>query len=268
MEQKKTLWIIAATGVFLLVVIGAAMILYSPNNYTAPAVASVTPVRQIPSGGWSEPSAQPSAAMTEAPVSSETGLPATAVPPVIVQKDQPSENANTPQQIDKLTVISGTTNVYGINGIDSGTTTIDLNTIKAAAAEQSTTDQKPAAVTAVTAPVEKEIQKPAAAPAKKTAKPAAVKTPAKAVPLAPKYWVQAASFSAKKLADNARSVLSENKIPAEVFTFTNSKNQVFYRVRVGPYTTKSEAEYWKSKIVQIDEFKDSKSYITDSSAAK
>ena len=63
-------------------------------------------------------------------------------------------------------------------------------------------------------------------------------------------------------------VLAENKIPAEVFTYTDAKKQVFYRVRVGPYTTKTEASFWKEKILKIDQFKDSKAYVTDSSASK
>ena len=51
-------------------------------------------------------------------------------------------------------------------------------------------------------------------------------------------------------------------------TYAYNKEKLFYRVRVGPYTTKSEAEYWKNKILQIEQFKDSKAYITDTSAAK
>jgi len=53
-----------------------------------------------------------------------------------------------------------------------------------------------------------------------------------------------------------------------VFTYKDSKGNLFYRVRVGPYTTKSEAEYWKNRIEAIDLFAKSGSYITNSSAAK
>jgi len=77
-----------------------------------------------------------------------------------------------------------------------------------------------------------------------------------------KYWVQAASYTSKKTADLARATLDENRIPAEVFTYKDGKNNLFYRVRVGPYMTKSEAEYWQNRICKIDSFKDSKSYIT------
>jgi hypothetical protein len=46
MEQKKTLWIIAAVSVFLLVVMGAAMILYNPSAGASRKVASIKPVEK------------------------------------------------------------------------------------------------------------------------------------------------------------------------------------------------------------------------------
>ena len=68
--------------------------------------------------------------------------------------------------------------------------------------------------------------------------------------------------ASKKSAELARTTLGENQITAEVFTFKDSKNKLYYRVRVGPYTTKSEAEYWKNRIVSNENFKNSNSYIT------
>ena len=75
------------------------------------------------------------------------------------------------------------------------------------------------------------------------------------------YWVQVTSLTSRKSADTAREVLDENKITADVFTYTDAKGQLFYRVRVGPYTTKSEAEYWQAKIARIDTFKNTSSYV-------
>ena len=86
--------------------------------------------------------------------------------------------------------------------------------------------------------------------------------------IADRFWVQAASFSEKKKADEARLILDENKIQCEVFTYTDVKGNLFYRVRVGPYTTKSEAEYWKTRLETIPEFKSSGCYVTNSSATK
>ncbi|QTQ12219.1 SPOR domain-containing protein [Treponema parvum] len=290
MEQKKILWIIAATGVFLLVVIGAAIILYSPSNYPAPAVASLhVPVQSAPAPGI-QPQTQGQ---------TPTDSPSTEFAPRNTYPEAPNgqlQGQDRLQQIGELTVISGTTNVYGVNAPDR-TTTIDLNTLKNMDEKSGYTMQTAPETTAepVADPnktVSKaadnadnvKTQKPAAG-TKTSVKPATAKTgsasstaagkakpvtkpAAKATSPAPKYWVQAAAFSAKKSADNAREILSENKIPAEIFTYTDSKKQVVYRVRIGPYTTKSEAEYWKNKIVQIEQFKDSKAYITDSSAAK
>ena len=75
------------------------------------------------------------------------------------------------------------------------------------------------------------------------------------------YWVQVSSYAAKKNADEARAELDKNQIPCEVFTFTKD-GKLYYRVRVGPYTTKKEAEYWKQRIDSIDMFKGAGSYVT------
>lgn len=83
-----------------------------------------------------------------------------------------------------------------------------------------------------------------------------------------RFWVQAASYTSKKNADEARAILDENKIQCEVFTYTDSKNNLYYRLRVGPYTTKTEAEYWKNRIDSIELFKNNNTYVTNSSAEK
>ncbi len=103
------------------------------------------------------------------------------------------------------------------------------------------------------------VQVKKAEPKTAPAKAAAVAEPAKKIT---RYWVQAASFSSKQSADNARAVLDSNKIPADIFTYRDNSDRLFYRVRVGPYTTKSEAEYWRTKIVAISEFSSTESYIT------
>ena len=267
MEQKKTLWIIAASGVFLLVVIGAAMILYSPSSKKrAAATAEVMPAVQAPLAAQPQPADQAAGA---APVSPQPA-------------DGTAEDKDPSAPVNQMTITSGTTNVYGINtnnGSDAnGTTTIDLNTLKAApspvTAQNETAAQAMAATAQETAAepqevpvkpvpkVQKSSEKKTAT--KKTPAPAAVK---KNVPLTPQYWVQAASFASKKSADNARAVLDQNHISSEIFTYTDARKKLFYRVRIGPYTTQSEAEYWRSRVVLIDEFKDTQSYVTNSSAA-
>lgn len=80
-----------------------------------------------------------------------------------------------------------------------------------------------------------------------------------------RYWVQAASYSSKKKADEARAVLDENMVQCEVFTF-EMDGTLYYRVRVGPYTTKTEAAYWKKQVDSLEQFADAGTYIVNSSA--
>ena len=95
-------------------------------------------------------------------------------------------------------------------------------------------------------------------PAAQTTKPAP-----KAEPKKTQFWVQVAAYSNKKGAEGARSILDENKIPSDIFTYRDNKDKLYYRVRVGPYTTKSEAEYWRTKIVKIKEIDNANdSYVT------
>jgi cell division protein FtsN len=294
MEQKKTLWIIAAVGVFLLVVIGAALILYAPADRSEPAAASISPAEQTLSDGWILPSSSSDTTLSPAePERNDSSIPVvnSKTESAAMQQNGPDtgkQETAPMQSTGTMTVISGTTNVYGITPAAKNsptpatgtTTTIDLNTLKSstpAVSDKSTVPQQTpsdAADAPVTTKSAVKVKTSSTATQKRTnstvsyAKPAttiAKKTTA-ARTLSPSYWVQAASFTVKRSADTARKVLDDNKIPSEVFTYTDTKGKIYYRVRVGPYTTKSEAEYWQNRIVQIKEFSDTSSYITNSSA--
>lgn len=281
MEQKRTLWIIAASGVFLLVVVGAALILYSPslhNTQTQQAAFN-------PADGWTTPAFTTTTVSPEQPFTGSTDAFAQNninVPDFSGDRPAPASPFDTPAtamsevpsnaiQTNNLTVYSDNTTVYG-----SGSTTIDLNTLKSAPVAST-----PAAKTSEPAPRYNYEQPKASAPVAKaepakSTKPAAkANTPAKAAPakkaaapakVADRFWVQAAAYTTKKNADDARATLENNKIPSEVFTYTDSKGKVFYRVRIGPYTTSSEAEYWKTQVAKIDQFANVQSYIVNSSA--
>ena len=297
MEQKKTLWIIAAVSVFLLVVMGAAMILYNPSAGASRKVASIKPVEKSvqtsSSSGWTNTTAAD--AVTSSP------------------------------QVSDMFVVSENTTVLdlGQNGssttaAETQSTTIDLNALKrelaADAALAQTNPQNNINITVNlsekdnTAKVEeppvvltteyytgkaKEAEETEKATAvKKTetavakASPAtttkatpsttATKSTAKTTAATPstgsgavaktsavtRFWVQVAAYSNKKTAENARSVLSDKKINSDIYTYEDNKSKLFYRVRVGPFTTKSEAEYWQSKIVEIADFAKAGSYVT------
>ena len=311
MEQKKTLWIIAAVGIFLLVVLGGAAIVYRSSVKDTPIIASAKTTDKQAQAGWSN---QPAQANNN-------------------EIQRPGFDSMQANKVNEMYVVSENTTVYDLNksapaeavqnqGITTSpnSTTIDLNALKkeltaevaAATANQnqqpqninitvtmpSDTQQQAVIVSpdysdksnkntvkveknekkeapASVRPNKPETQKqeapkttaaktttkkestPKATEAKVSESKAAVQTP-KAVT---RYWVQVAAYTNKKTAENAREVLTSNKITSDIFTYQDAKNRLFYRVRVGPYTTKSEAEYWQAKIAKIDDFKDSKSYV-------
>ena len=264
MEQKKTLWIIAAVGVFLLVVLGVPAILHYPSRNSVPAYASISPVeKKLPQSGWTKPAADISAPSTT---------------------------------VNDLVVLADNATVYSPNATAvSGGTTIDLNALKSEIAsdtqlqnqnqpqninitvnipdsKETVTEPKANTSAAAKAPettsvnTVKTVQKAETKTVKTTKTASAATTTTAAAKTEPKktqYWVQVAAYSNKKGAEGARSILDENKIPSDIFTYRDNKDKLYYRVRVGPYTTKSEAEYWRTKIIKINEIDNvNDSYIT------
>ena len=277
MEQKKTLWIIAAVGVFLLVVLGVPAILHYPSRNPVPAYASISPVeKKNPQNGWTKPSAD---------ISAPAGLP----------QDVSAAKVN------ELVVLADNATVYSQNTEipANNATTIDLNALKNelvtdaqlqaqpqninitvnipdAKEEIKVTPKAEVQYVAKAEPVEtsvKTVQKADTKATKSTKTVAAANAntkkttnaaPApKAEPKKTQYWVQVAAYSNKKGAEGARSILDENKIPSDIFTYRDNKDKLYYRVRVGPYTTKSEAEYWRTRIIKISDIDNANdSYIT------
>lgn len=297
MEQKRTIWIVLAAGIFLSVVLGTAVILYASE-----AKKNTTALYQRSAGSvWMSPETAQQK-HTES-FSNEIDFPSES--PAEESSINPAEGKTSIEnsdskiaQTDNVTVIStGNTSVYNVG--DTSTTTIDLNALKnTASASSNVTAQNKAAETAIretnavhrnvekTSPVvEKKISSPKAsassnkksvsskssaqvssAPKKSAQASASKSAPAKKV--SDRFWVQAGSYTTTKNADEARGILESNKIPCEVFTFTDAKGVLHYRVRVGPYTTKSEAEYWKQRIDTISLFAKNGTYVTNTSVAK
>lgn len=316
MEQKKTLWIIAAAGVFLLVVLAAAGIMYSPAKNQEQAVKTATVYNN---GGNSDFGNGSGWVNLQENDDSYNKI----LPPVAEKKDLYvfTDNATVYELADKNKNGSDNSSNVFENSADSekvnNSETIDLNLLKKELINEQAKQQN--INITVNVPSEKEngnnassalnigvdgkkdlasaeikqksdgtdyyvakkdsqssdvkkTQTAEKSSGNKTAsstktKPAvksenksanAVSVPQETV----KYWVQVASYSNKKGSENARAILDSNKIPADIFTYVDNKDNLFFRVRVGPYTTKSEAEYWKTKINKIDEFSKAESYVT------
>ena len=298
MEQKGTLWIIAAVGIFLLAVLLPAIILFKPDTHK---VQTTAPIAKPSSGGWiATGTSSPSGSVSE----NETAK--GDVPADKIDSEKPAKpeiggtqsTERSTTQVGDMTVFAQNATVYGfetqrnMQNAPDGSTLIDLNTLRSdgtspsdtvtaknetsaksmetarqtARAPQTEQAQYYAAESRSTA-VKNPAKKPSSEQAKTAQKNTAAKPKAKTSTGKTQYWVQAASFANKNGADAARSVLDENKIPADVFTYKDGKGKVFYRVRIGPYVTKSEAEYWRTRVAQINDFKSGESYITQTSSA-
>jgi cell division protein FtsN len=86
--------------------------------------------------------------------------------------------------------------------------------------------------------------------------------PAPAKPAPPKkvrvteYWIQAGSFTQRSSAERARESLKEKEFDSVIFT-RNINGTEYFRVRIGPYRHKAEAEKFLSYVKNISSFEGS-----------
>lgn len=287
MEQKRVLWIAAAVGLFLLVVIGTALSLYSPLKTAEPTLNTL----QADSGAWIRPGLETAAYQEPASTSPAINQVQNIVPEQTAQKDSSA--------VQNMTVYADNTNLYsdGITTIDltaiarqtaqaiqeasisaanatSAAVTSNINAIANAAAvsanaavaakEPAPVKDKPAKSPAAEKTAKAE-SKPAAKSSSKTSAKTTVKTAPEKKP--DQFWVQVAAFTGKTNAEEARSALSKEKISGEIFTFQGDNGVMYYRLRVGPYSTKTEAEYWNTRIKGIEQFAGMNSYVVNSTGA-
>ena len=286
MEQKKTLWIIVSVGAFLLAVLGAALIFYKPSGNMNVQPVNMA-VENPNTNGWSNSAnanQQENTSITDVKkvddmvvLSNNTSIYEVEKQDIAKNPTGTTFNLNDGTSEIKTEPVNNTSNINITVNIPEQILKEDRTTTKTSDSEsiyitsnyyvenkiqESKVDVKK---------LEKEEKQKARKVVEKTetvkvsSKPVAKKVEKQSAPKekgVTRYWVQVASYSNKKGAENARSILDENKIPSDIFTYTDTKNNLFYRVRIGPYTTKSEAEYWKTRIEEIDFFKTSQCYVT------
>ena len=269
MDQKRILWIIVASGLFLLVVVGVALYLSAPQTQNHQSLDSL----QLSGNTWIKGEVK-----NPEPINTQLVQNTEVSKPVDLETQENSENKETTITVDTVTLISKNTNVYTQDGENISQpqqstapekTTIIVNTVAKDSVTTADTAKKAVVVanegtkTSKTSASTAETKK-AATTTSATSSKKATATVTEVQPIADQYWVQVASFTGKKNAEDARAALLEEKINSEIFTFKNNDNVVYYRLRVGPYTTKSEAEYWHSRIKLIPQFEGTSSYVVNS----
>jgi len=251
MEQKKLLLVVISVGVFLVLVIGAGMLVFAPK--AKPAVASLPPAAR-----QSLPADQP------ASVDPSEWL---KNPSSVSTLQQPAPGSSTRGDViviygERPSVVNGVDAAVGQGVPPAGTATAADGTVVVDVAPQATPQATivvgpqtapppaPRAEPKPTTPEPKTEKAPKAAPAEK---PAAKAAPAPAKRSAEEFWVQTGSFSDKGRADVAKETLSSKGIASLVET-KDVSGKTYYRVRVGPYTSKNEADYWLSLVKTIEGF--------------
>jgi DedD protein len=242
MENRKLLLVAVSVGLFLVIVISATILVFSPRDY--PVVEKNVPIAP----GVLPPSAPP-------PVTTQS-------PAVVTQTTPPSEApaqaAGSETAVENDRSAENVIYINGDNGVRverlNGGSTQTIITIPSPA-------ESPAKSVPLSVPPSQERPSAVAAkPAQPTVtstqqKPAAPK--AASTPTRPKvqpklvWWVQTNSYSNKSFADRSKELLAGKGI-ASVITNAVVGGKTYYRVRVGPYTSRSEADYWLSLIKTIE----------------
>ena len=260
MEQKKILWIVLAVSVFVLIIFGAAILLYSPSSdggaSLQQAAAVLPPANNSrqnstvdPESWLRDPETKPGLDTSTAPAS--TGLNLT-----IVNRNEAHTNY-------------GELDVTGLTRPSSGTvqtdTSLSPDTIPGQPVQGSDTPakqpaaEKPVQTTrtssAETKPAERKEPVRKTAPAPRTT----VRSKPKTV-IVTDYWIQAGSYSSKLNAERARKTLADRYLNTEIFT-RGTGDDTKYRVRVGPYKSKAEADYWLGTVKNLSDFADS--YVSE-----
>jgi len=260
MEQKKMLWIILSVSLFVLVIFGVALFLYSParsHNAVYAGGERIPYEASFHDGSTVDPDQ-----WVRNP-DKVAGLDKNAVPTEenVLDLSVAPETPHDPEQdidVSGLTKQPRAPTSEMPKDLAEQIGIADRKDEKQPAKQSDTKPQTQKTAQKRTTEQIDAIVKPKAV-AKQTSAPAVKPAPAK--PQTQKlYWVQAASLSSRLNAEKARDTLTALHMKAEIFTKTTASG-VTYRVRVGPFNNNTEANYWLKNINKIKAFE--KSYVTE-----
>jgi cell division protein FtsN len=223
MEKQKVFWVVLAVSVFVVVVLIVGVLLLRQHPGSAPR-ATVTPMN--------DSGTQVFEYQRPAPQTQGTG------PQAGTQPGSPSGD----QQTMHFYIGEGSPPSGGTAGAPPA---------GQAPAGQAPGTQAPASplapVTAPAAPLAP-VSAPAVQAARpRTTKPVIATRPAKKTA---EYWIQTGSYKSQSKAEELVTLLEGKGLGSRMFSY-NSKNDTFYRVRVGPYTNKGEADKFLALVKKV-----------------
>jgi len=222
MEKKKLLLVAVSVGVVLLIILIIPLLIISPKKDFGASWQEQSAVIEPPNltQGW------------------ET----------IKEAEQPVEIANIPANPPRAVEQSNVTTITV-----PAPRSVAVPDAVVSPARQAPKAKPTAPVQTAEAPKEVKQEAPAAV------KPAAVKPVAAAEKPktktydSSKFWIQTGAFSTIKYAEGAKDYLEARGIKS-IIEDPVINGKTWYRVRVGPYTTRDEANYWLALVKSIDGF--------------
>jgi len=222
MEKQKVFWVVLTVSVFVVVVLVAGVLLLRQQPTTAPRT-TVSPMNGTGTQLYEY--------QREAPQTPPASGPQAETPPASDQQ---------------------TMHFYVGEGAKPGTSTTAGGTPSPGSPPAPGTPAPSVGSPPPAAPA------PAPSSASARAKPQqALKTPGVKSTLQARvprktagYWIQTGSYKSQTKAEELVSLLESKGLGSRVFSWT-SKNETFYRVRVGPYSNKGEADKFLALVKQV-----------------
>jgi DedD protein len=275
MDKKKLLLVAVSVGIFLIMVIGLSILLFLPRRNAATGSVPVftqsnnavnVPVEPVPvESVRSEPTrTEPASANPVDMLRNLEGIQGLQSPPAMTQENNIYiyGDPTKPQTMVEQTTRNNSSNLVIEVPRPSAVAVPSSVPTGNALAKEPPKESTPASsqprtatpATPITTSPRPSSPAPvvAAKPPASTA-PAPVQQPRR---LYEDYWVQAGSFSTSTRAQGAKETLAAKGITAIIET-RDVNGQNFYRVRVGPFTSQNEADYWLSVIKKISGFEES-----------
>ena len=271
MEKKQLFYIITSVGLALILFIVGALWLVSSKKQTPGSLAAI---QNSTTDSQEAVSNKTPGAITDTEVNptewvkNPQTIPGIQPPPVGTASNRGDviivygDNTVTSKTTDTLQPSDTDPNRIVIQVPSTQSTGTPLGTAAETEPQKQSTQPGQAAKTSVPAQP-KEVPAKAVkttAPVQKPA-PSGSKTAVKAS--TPKsytdYWVQTGAYSSKTRAETVRDELKAKGITA-ILDVKDINGKTYYRVRIGPYTSQKEAQYWLSLVKNLDGF--SESYIS------
>jgi DedD protein len=240
MEKKKLLLVAVSVGVVLFIIISIPLMIITPKETsTTVSRAAILPYTNTNQFTAIEASVLTPNGDNVQPIQPFYGE-AAEIPTDNVRKNETTETPS----VTTITVEAPRTVAVPVTPVTPATVR---------PTPTNTAQVKPAPAPA---PTTTPVASPVPAP-KETPKPSVAKsTPAPAKTTNNDYWVQTGAFSTQVRAEGAKEFLATKGITS-IIENRDIDGKTWYRVRVGPYISETEASYWLALVKTIDGFADS-----------